>query len=147
MPALARVAAAFSAAKTDNGRVLGRSEVWDVGRLCQERGRAEGMAAKGEVRIWLDRLFGSDESKGDGDAGDSFSFVGEASDSGSMAVSDSWTERARGLPVVSSAGEGEERSTPSGGRMVLAMLAMLAMLARWWWLWWWPVGVFAGDDF
>lgn len=95
------------------------------------------MAAEGEVRIWLDRLLGSDESKGDGDEGDSFSFVGEASDRGSM-VSDSWTERARGLPVVSCAGE--DRSTPSGGRMVLAMLAMLAR-------WWWPVGVFAGDDF
>lgn len=77
------------------------------------------MAAEGEVRIWLDRLLGSDESKGvdddggdDGDDGNSFSFVGEASDRGSMG-SDSWTECARGLPVVSCAGE--DRSTPSGG--------------------------------
>jgi hypothetical protein len=63
--------AAFSAATMDRGRLLGRSEACEVGRLCHERGdRAEGMPMEGDGRATLVRLISESN-------GESFSFEGE----------------------------------------------------------------------
>lgn len=60
--------AAFSAATTDSGRLLGRSEDWDWGRLCHDKGLRVGAAIDGDVTP--DAGFFDSASKGD-----SFSFV------------------------------------------------------------------------
>jgi hypothetical protein len=55
----------------DRGRLLGRSEACEVGRLCHERGDlADGMPIEGEPRVTLVRLMSESN-------GESFSFVGE----------------------------------------------------------------------
>lgn len=70
--AVGELRAAFSAATMDRGRLLGRSEACDVGRLCHESGeRADGMLMEGEVKVRLVRLIS--ESKGE-----SFSLAGES---------------------------------------------------------------------
>lgn len=55
----------------DNGRLFGRSEACEVGRLCHERReRADGMPIEGELEVMLGRL--ASESNGE-----SFSLGGE----------------------------------------------------------------------
>ena len=120
-------AAAFSKATVERGRLLGRSEAWDGGRRCHERGeRAAEPVAEGEVMVRLVRFWS--ESKGD-----SFSLVGESEYSFALSIeSDAWPRRDRGLPGFS--GPGENKPAPS--------MAEPSPMR-------WAVGegVFAGEDF
>lgn len=120
--------AAFSAATMDKGRLFGRSEACEVGRLCHERGdRADGMPIEGDAAT-LVRLISESN-------GESFSLVGELDKSISPSIRSEvgLAARCRGLPALSRLGDSRLVPSASDGRMPMR----------------WAVGggVFAGDDF
>lgn len=110
---------------------MGRSVVWDLGLLCQERGeRDEGTALDGGAYGRLVRF--ASESKGL-----LFSLVGEVESSGALSIvvaSASRTVRALGLPVAILSKEGEDRPIPSAAGARLMRFEV-------------GEGVFTGDDF
>ena len=121
--------AAFSAATIDRGRLLGRSEDCEVGRLCHDRvDRAEGMPMEGEVMDMLVRLMSDSD-------GESFSLVGELEESVALSMfsAEGGAARGRGLPVLSRPGEARLVPSEAEGRMPTR--------------WEEGDGVFAGDDF
>jgi hypothetical protein len=71
--------AAFSVATIDRGRLRGRSEACEVGRLCQLKGEfLDGIALDGKAFIGDTRLRdGSAESRSFSIIGEWFSFVGD----------------------------------------------------------------------
>jgi hypothetical protein len=117
--------AAFSTAMVERGRLFGRSEPRDGGRLCHESGeRGAPPAVEDEVR--LVRL-ASESNR------ESFSLVGESEKSVALSMApDERTGRDRGLPEDSRSGE--KRPMPSAAGLRLTRCEV-------------GEGVLAGEDF
>ena len=69
---------AFSVATIDRGRLRGRSEDWELGRRCQDKGEfLEGMALEGEAFMETFRLESDSVMTRSATNGEAFSFVGD----------------------------------------------------------------------
>lgn len=122
--------AAFSVATIESGRLRGRSEAWEFGRRCHERGEfREGNAFEGDDFMGDIRFEPDSANSRSSSNGTWFSFVGEL-DSLSIALSIAESRRASKSPFASNFGvEAADRALPD------------ATDARD------MVGVFAGEDF